>query len=142
MSDFLRPDGERIDNGDGTTTWVVEMGETTENADLLVFGPAAVRAQVGDTVRFVNNSFAPHTASFFVTGAEPVTDSSDRRAIEPTRPPPERLTAVGFVNTGSLPPDGRTPQRRLASGGCDTDPSGHTMTPMTPMTRTAEPTAS
>ena len=43
MSDFLRPDGERIDNGDGTTTWVVEMGEMTENADLLVFGPAAAR---------------------------------------------------------------------------------------------------
>ena len=34
----------------------------------------------------------------------------------------------GLFNVAA--PDGRSPQRRLASGGCDTDPSGHIMTPI------------
>lgn len=93
-------------NDDGTTTWTIEMGATTEHVDVLAFAPTPVGIEAGDTVRFVNNSGAPHTASFFGEGAEPIADPTDPRveAAAPG-PSPQVLRASGFFNTGLLPPD-------------------------------------
>lgn len=93
-------------NADGTTTWTVEMGVTTEHVDVLAFAPTPAGVNAGDTVRFVNNSLAPHTASFFGEGAEAINDPSDPRVGPPTPgPSPQDLSDVGFFNTGVLPPN-------------------------------------
>lgn len=97
---------QSTENDDGTTTWVVEMGATTEHADILAFAPTPAEAEPGDTVTFVNNSGAPHTASFFGEGAEPITNPLDPRVGEPAPgPSPQTLAAAGFFNTGLLPPN-------------------------------------
>ena len=93
-------------NDDGSTTWTVEMGVTTPHADVLAFAPVPTKVKAGDTVTFVNNSGAPHTASFFGEGAEQIVDPTDPRTDAPAPgPSPQALTSVGFFNTGLLPPD-------------------------------------
>lgn len=93
-------------NDDGSTTWTIEMGATTEHTDVLAFAPTPAGIKAGDTVRFLNSSGAPHTASFFGTGAEVIQDPTDPRtdAAAPG-PSPQTLSAAGFFNTGLLPPD-------------------------------------
>jgi plastocyanin len=54
----------RTKGADGTSTWDVEMGATTEHADVLAFSPAPTKIKHGDSIRFVNNSQAPHTGTF------------------------------------------------------------------------------
>lgn len=49
---------------DGASNYKVEMGATTEHTDVLAFNRPALDLKVGDRVTFVNNSQAPHTASF------------------------------------------------------------------------------
>jgi plastocyanin len=97
---------ERTDNGDGTSTWTLEMGTTTEHTDVLAFAPAPAAVEAGDTVTFVNSSKAPHTASFFGTGSEPVESPFDPRALQPSPgPSPQPLGRAGYFNTGWLLPD-------------------------------------
>jgi plastocyanin len=96
----------QVENADGTTTWTVEMGASTEHTDILAFAPAPAEAKAGDTVTFVNNSTAPHTATFFGEGAEPIQSPLDPRAAAPAPgPSPQALAAAGLFNTGLLPPD-------------------------------------
>lgn len=93
-------------NPDGSTTWTVLMGATTEHSDVLAFAPTPAAARAGDTVTFLNASGAPHTASFFGDGAEPITSPLDPRTDAPAPgPSPQALSAAGFFNTGLLPPD-------------------------------------
>ncbi|MDQ2649412.1 MAG: plastocyanin/azurin family copper-binding protein [Actinomycetota bacterium] len=95
-----------VKNDDGSTTWTIEMGATTEHVDVLAFAPTPAGIKAGDTVKFVNNSGAPHTASFFGEGAEPITSPLDPRTDAPAPgPSPQTLASAGFFNTGLLPPD-------------------------------------
>jgi plastocyanin len=97
---------ESTENADGSTTWTVEMGTTTEHTDVLAFAPTPRNVRAGDTVTFVNASGAPHTASFFMAGAEPITNPLDPRVDPPSPgPSPQALALDGFFNTGLLPPD-------------------------------------
>jgi plastocyanin len=97
---------EVTENADGSSTWTVLMGATTEHTDILAFAPTPAGVKAGDTVRFLNTSGAPHTASFFGAGAEPIVDPTDPRtdAAAPG-PSPQTLSSSGFFNTGLLPPD-------------------------------------
>lgn len=93
-------------NPDGSSTWTVLMGATTEHADILAFAPTPAEAKAGDTVKFLNESGAPHTASFFGEGAEPITSPLDPRTDAPAPgPSPQALSKSGFFNTGLLPPN-------------------------------------
>lgn len=91
-------------NPDGTTTWTYEMGITTEHTDVLAFAPVAGEIRPGDSVTFVNNSLAPHTASFAAGGTLPQ-NPLDPAVSAPTGPSPLTLTADGGpFNSGLLPP--------------------------------------
>lgn len=92
-------------NADGSTTWKVEMGVSTPHTDVLAFAPVSADVKVGDTVSFVNNSGAPHTASFAGTGKLPQ-DPSDPAAQAPTPgPSPQTLNPTAVFNTGVVPPN-------------------------------------
>jgi plastocyanin len=93
-------------NDDGSTTWTVQMGASTEHTDVLAFAPTPRNVKAGDTVTFVNGSAAPHTASFFMKDAEPITSPLDPKVDPPAPgPSPQALALSGFFNTGLLPPD-------------------------------------
>ena len=110
-------------NDDGSTTWTVEMGVTTEHVDVLAFAPTPAGVKAGDTVRFVNNSKAPHTASFFGTESEPILDPTDERVGPPAPgPSPQALNATDFFNTGLLPPDVGPPEEARAFSFTVPDP--------------------
>lgn len=90
----------------GKTVWTVKMGTTTEHTDVLAFAPTPAKLKVGDSVRFLNDSGAPHTATFFGEGAEPIRDPTDERTAEPAPgPSPQALSSKGLLNTGELPPN-------------------------------------
>ncbi|MDQ3897817.1 MAG: hypothetical protein M3326_11365 [Actinomycetota bacterium] len=92
-------------NADGTTTWKVEMGATTAHTDILAFAPPSPDVKVGDTVTFVNNSGAPHTASFAGKGSLPQ-NPEDPAAQRPTPGlSPQTLNPNDVFNTGTLPPN-------------------------------------
>jgi plastocyanin len=109
---------KRIRSNDGTTTWRVEMGRTTEHTDVLAFAPAATRIKAGDRVAFINNSGAPHTTSFGGKQSVP-SDPESPAAMKPAPgPSPQRLNSSGFFNTGWLPPNappGAGPPERARS---------------------------
>jgi plastocyanin len=91
-------------NPDGSTTWTYEMGATTEHADVLAFVPDSGEIKPGDSVTFVNNSLAPHTATFAAGGQAPQ-DPTDPASLVPTGPSPFTLKpAGGPYNSGLLPP--------------------------------------
>ena len=93
-------------NKDGTKTYQIEMGTSTPHTDILAFSPTPVGIKAGDQIKFVNNSGAPHTGSFFGTGAEVITNPTDPRVDAPAPgPSPQTLLAAGFFNTGLLPPN-------------------------------------
>jgi plastocyanin len=105
-AELVEGDPISVKNADGSTTWTVLMGATTEHVDILAFAPVPQGIKAGDSVKFLNTSGAPHTASFFGTGAEPITDPTDPRVDPPAPgPSPQTLAAAGFFNTGLLPPD-------------------------------------
>lgn len=83
--------------------WFVEMGTTTEHTDILAFSPVPVAVKAGDKVTFVNNSQAPHTATFGPVPPNP----TDPKVVNPAPgPSPQPLVGGGaFLNTGQLPPD-------------------------------------
>lgn len=91
---------------DGSTTWTVQMGRSTAHTDVLAFAPTPAGVKAGDTVTFVNDSGAPHTASFFGEGATPIQDPTSKEA-ETAAPgsSPQVLSSKGLFNTGLLPPN-------------------------------------
>ncbi|MPZ23159.1 MAG: hypothetical protein GEU28_06365 [Dehalococcoidia bacterium] len=91
-------------NPDGTTTWYVEMGATTEHTDILAFAPVDAPVAVGDTVVFVNNSLAPHTATFANGNPIPPPVGPEVAMVVPG-PSPQTLNTTDYFNTGLLPPN-------------------------------------
>ena len=98
-------------SSDGSTTYSVEMGASTAHTDVLAFAPTPRKVKSGDHVTFVNNSTAPHTASFGGTLVP----------VVPTAP-----TVVDPVPGPSpqTPRAGRVPQHRLAATEDEAGPSG------------------
>lgn len=89
----------------GTTTWYVEMGVTTEHTDILAFAPTPKEVAAGDRVVFVNNSLAPHTATF-ESPPELLQNPTSPQAMAPAPGPSPQAVAAGvLVNTGFLPPN-------------------------------------
>jgi plastocyanin len=92
-------------NGDGTTTWKIEMGASTPHTDILAYAPVPANVKHGDKVTFVNNSMAPHTASFF-NQQPPIQDPESPAAQKAAPgPSPQKLNAKDLFNTGILPPN-------------------------------------
>lgn len=88
-----------------TTVWYVDMGATTEHTDVLAFQPAKVDVAAGDAVVFVNDSLAPHTATFAgEAGTVPDPGSPEEAEVVPG-PSPVTLNAADYFNTGMLPPN-------------------------------------
>jgi plastocyanin len=81
------------------------MGTSTAHADILAFKPVPVGVKAGDQVTFVNDSGAPHTATFF--GQQPpIASPLDPRVGQPLPgPSPQMLDATKLFNTGLLPPN-------------------------------------
>ncbi len=91
-------------NPDGTTTWTIQTGTSTPHTDVLAFAPSPTTVKPGDKVTFVNNSAAPHTASFF-NDTPPIINPSDPATAAPAPgPTPQPLGTTGLYNTGILPP--------------------------------------
>ncbi|HEV3364851.1 MAG TPA: hypothetical protein VG795_12080 [Acidimicrobiia bacterium] len=92
-------------NRNGSTTWKVEMGTTTPHTDILAFAPVPAAVKKGDSVTFVNNSMAPHTASFF-NDTPPIMNPLDPAVAKVAPgPSPQKLSNKGLFNTGVLPPN-------------------------------------
>jgi plastocyanin len=88
---------------DGTTTWTVETGTSTAHTDVLAFTKLP-DIKAGDKVTFVNNSGAPHTASF--GGTKVPGNPADPAAAAPAPgKSPQALNDSDFFNTGILPPN-------------------------------------
>jgi len=87
----------RTRNADGTTTWKIRMGASTPHTDILAFAPVPQNVKPGDAVTFVNDSGAPHTATFFGT-QPPIANPLDPRVEQPIPgPSPQPLNRrVGF----------------------------------------------
>jgi len=91
-------------NPDGSKTWTVEMGTSTQHTAVLAFSPVPVNIKKGDKVVFVNNSTEPHTASFAGKTTLPQ-DPESSVATRATGKSPLTLNATAFFNTGWLPPN-------------------------------------
>jgi plastocyanin len=90
-------------NSDGTTTYSVEMGASTPHTDVLAFAPTPRTVKAGDQVTFVNNSAAPHTASFGGPLVPTIPTADD--VVNPVPgPSPQALAQGVYLNTGWLPP--------------------------------------
>jgi plastocyanin len=90
-------------NSDGTTTYTVNMGASTAHTDVLAFSPTPRNVKAGDQVTFVNNSAAPHTASFGGT-LVPTIPTADNVVNPVPGPSPQTLAPNTYLNTGWLPP--------------------------------------
>jgi plastocyanin len=101
-------------NGDGSRTWTIQMGTSTKHTDVLAFAPTPKGIKAGDHVDFVNNSTAPHTATF--AGKQPpITNPIGPQTDNPSPgPSPQTLNKTDLFNTGLVPPD--------ASSGPDSPP--------------------
>jgi plastocyanin len=96
-------------NRDGSRTWSIQMGATTDHVDILAFARTPKRIHAGDSVKFVNNSLAPHTATS-VGEQPPITDPLSEQATNPAPgPSPQTLNAIDLFNTGELPPNAPGP---------------------------------
>lgn len=89
----------------GASTWSVEMGTTTPHTDILAFAPTPVAVKAGDTVKFVNNSGAPHTATFAGTQQLPRDPESPETNNPIPGPSPQTLNKTDLFNSGLLPPN-------------------------------------
>ena len=93
------------ENPDGTTTWRYGMGASTPHTEVLAFAPAQGEIRPKDQVTFVNETSAPHTATFAAGGQVPV-DPTSPATITPTAPSPLTVTPTGGpFNSGELPPN-------------------------------------
>jgi plastocyanin len=90
-------------NSDGSTTYKVEMGASTPHTDVLAFSPTPRTVKAGDHVTFVNNSSAPHTASFGGALVPTVPIVPDVMKAVPG-PSPLTLAPGVYLNSGWLPP--------------------------------------
>jgi plastocyanin len=90
-------------NADGSTTYSVAMGATTPHTDVLAFAPTPKKVKAGDQVTFVNNSGAPHTASFGGT-LVPQNPTADDVVAPVPGPSPQPLAPDTYINSGWLPP--------------------------------------
>jgi plastocyanin len=90
-------------NPDGSTTYSVEMGASTAHTDVLTFSPTPKQVKAGDHVAFVNNSRAPHTASF--GGPLVPTIPTAPNVVNPVPgASPQTLVPDTYLNSGWLPP--------------------------------------
>jgi len=92
-------------NADGTSSWKVEMGVSTPHTDVLAFVSPSSDVKMGDTVTFVNNSTAPHTASFAGKGSLPQNPEDPLAQTPAPGPSPQTLNPTDVFNTGLLPPN-------------------------------------
>jgi plastocyanin len=100
---LLKAKPKSTKNSDGSTTYDVEMGATTAHTDVLAFAPTPKKVKVGDSVTFVNNSGAPHTASFGGT-LVPLDPTAPDVLVPVPGASPQALVANTYLNTGWLPP--------------------------------------
>ena len=109
-ADLVDAEPVQTEKDDGTTEWTVQMGATTEHVDVLAFAPTPANVKAGDTVTFVNESSAPHTASVFGAGSPENLTPFDEATVNPSPgPSPQALSSTGFYNTGVLPPNAAAP---------------------------------
>ncbi len=94
---------KKTKSSDGSTTWTVQMGASTPHTDVLAFSPSPSKVKAGDHVTFVNNSSAPHTASFGgdLVPTIPILPNVINAVPGPS---PQTLAADVYLNTGWLPP--------------------------------------
>ena len=105
LTQFMAAAPASTKNSDGTTSWKIEMGASTPHTDILAFAPVPAAVKHGDKVTFVNNSMAPHTASFF-NQQPPIQSPSDPAAEKVVPgPSPQKLNTKDLFNTGTLPPN-------------------------------------
>jgi plastocyanin len=92
-------------NPDGSSAYKVQMGASTLHTDVLAFGAVPSTVRRGDRITFVNDSGAPHTASFF--GRQPpLLDPTDPKVDSPIPgPSPQTLNPTALFNSGLLPPN-------------------------------------
>jgi len=100
---LLKATPKKTSNADGSTTYSVEMGASTAHTDVLAFSPTPKKVKAGDHVTFVNNSSAPHTASFGGT-LVPVVPTAANVVNPVPGPSPQALVAGTYLNSGWLPP--------------------------------------
>ena len=102
---LLKTPIKKTKNPDGSTTWQVQMGASTQHTDIMAFAPTPRSVKAGDQVEFVNTSHAPHTATF--NGNQPAIPSPlDPRTNTPIPgPSPQTLNSTDLFNSGSVPPD-------------------------------------
>jgi plastocyanin len=100
-------------NPDGTTSWRFAMGASTAHTAVLAFAPAQGEIRPKDQVTFLNDSAAPHTATF-ASGAQVPVDPTTPAARNATAPSPLTVTPTGGpFNSGTLPgnvPPGTVPE--------------------------------
>ena len=100
-------------NLDGTTSWRFAMGASTPHTAVLAFSPAQGEIRPKDQITFLNDSTAPHTATF-AAGAQVPVDPTIPAALNPTAPSPLTVTPTGGpFNSGMLPgnvPPGTVPE--------------------------------
>jgi plastocyanin len=103
--DFISKPVDKTTNADGTTTWTIHMGTSTAHTDILAFTPVPANIKAKDKITFVNDSGAPHTATFAGKQTVPQ-DPESPQAQNPTPgPSPQTLNATDLFNTGTLPPN-------------------------------------
>ena len=90
-------------NSDGSSTYTVETGASTAHTDVLTFAPTPRNVKTGDQVTFVNNSTAPHTASFGGELVPTIPTAANVVAPQPG-PSPQALAQGVYLNSGWLPP--------------------------------------
>jgi len=100
---------EPVEGSGGLRTWTVEMGTTTPHTDVLAFAPTPRRVKAGDSVVFVNNSEAPHTATF--NGSQPpITNPLDPLVGQQIPgPSPQALNPTDRFKCGELAPNAAAP---------------------------------
>lgn len=92
-------------NSEGTRTWTVQMGISTPHTDVLQFAQTPRKVHAGDHVTFINNSTAPHTATF-AGKQKPITDPTSPETDAPAPgPSPQTLNKTALFNSGLVPPN-------------------------------------
>ncbi len=110
---LLKATPEKTTNSDGSTTYTVETGASTAHTDVLAFSPTPNQVKAGDHVTFVNNSSAPHTASFGGTLVPTIPTADDVVNAVPGASP-QLIVADTYINSGWLPPKVRGGPPRAA----------------------------
>lgn len=98
----------------GTSTWDLSIAASVGQTDVNRFIPSRLQVGLGDTVRWNNNTFVPHTITFtsgaavpdLVTpqfqGAGPPLLILNPQALFPSGAPQQQYAGTGFVNSGFI----------------------------------------